>query len=407
MLLHLSICSDIMVAIDCKGVLTMIDLSVEYAGLKLRTPVIAASSGITETVELMKNLEQHGIGAIVMKSLFEEEICRQAPTPRYKVLRHDMGGKYRTFSFYSYEQASVWGPDRYAQEVKKAVNELSIPIIPSINCITDDGWKRYAALMQKAGAPALELNVSCPHGSIVFRGGTDVASEIIRVTELVLNEVDIPVIVKLSPQLTAPLQIAKAVENAGVKGVVMFNRLTGLDIDIDAESPILHGGYAGHGGPWAIYYALKWISEAYPQLHVDISASGGAVTADDVVKYILAGAKTVQVCTAIMLKGPGVIDDMNGGLAAWMNKKGYNAVDQFRGKVSNGAIKGTKDVDRRHYKKAHILDKCTSCGICAPLCIFDAIDSSTEPYRVVQDICDGCGLCAEVCPISAVEMREV
>lgn len=385
----------------------MLDLSVEYAGLKLKTPIVAASSGVTETVELMKRLEQHGIGAIVMKSLFEEEICRQAPTPRYKVLRHDLGGKYRTFTFYSYEQASVWGPERYAQEAKRAISEISVPVIPSINCITDDGWKRYAALMQEAGALALELNVSCPHGSIVFRGGDDVAGEIVRVTELVLREVDIPIIVKLSPQLTVPLQIAKAVEEAGAKAVVMFNRLTGLDIDIEAEAPILHGGYAGHGGPWAIYYALRWISEAYPKLKVDVSGSGGVITADDVVKYILAGAKTVQVCTAIMLKGPEVITAMNDGLRQWMLKKGYDNIAQFRGKVSDGAIKGTRDVDRRHHKKAHILDACSACGICAPLCIFGAIKDDTKPYEVIADKCDGCGLCAEVCPIGAVEMREV
>lgn len=384
----------------------MIDLSTEYAGLKLKTPIIAASSAVTETVERMKKLEQHGVGAIVMKSLFEQEVCRQAPTPRYTILRHDMGSKYRTFTFYSYEQASVWGPERYAQEVQRAVNELSIPIIPSINCITDDGWKRYAVLMQKAGAHALELNVSCPHGSIVFRGGDDVAGEIIRVAEMVIKEVDIPIIVKLSPQLTAPLQIAKASEQIGAKGVVMFNRLTGLDIDIEAEAPILHGGYAGHGGPWAIYHSLHWISTAYPILNIDISGSGGAVTAQDIVKYILSGAAAVQVCTAIMLKGLNVLDDMNEGLAAWMSKKGYSSVAEFKGKVSGNSIVGTEQVDRKHTKKAYITDKCTSCGICAQLCLFNAIDATKKPYEITE-ACDGCGMCAEICPIGAVEMRGV
>jgi len=117
----------------------MPSLETEYVGLKLSSPVVVASSGVSEKVGLMKIAEEQGAGAIVMKSLFEKEVTRIAPTPRFAVLHHNLKG-YRSFTFYSYEQASVWGPDRYAKEVERAVREVSAPVIPSINCCTDEGW---------------------------------------------------------------------------------------------------------------------------------------------------------------------------------------------------------------------------------------------------------------------------
>lgn len=385
----------------------MPDLTTTYVGLKLRNPLVAASAGTTERLERMKKAEDQGIGAIVMKSLFEEEVCRIAPTPRYKIIRHSLNG-WSSFVFYSYEQASEWGLERYAEELRRAREALSIPVIPSINCITDEGWIRYARTLEQAGAPALELNVSCPHGSIIFRGPDEAVAEMVRVTRLVREAVSIPIVVKMSPQLTSPLATAKALEEAGANGVVMFNRLVGLDIDVEEERPILHGGYAGHGGPWAIHYPLRWITEAYPQLKIDIAGSGGVSSGQDVVKYLLAGATVVQVCTAILLEGYGVIGRLLGKLQEWMERKGYQDIPSFRGKVSGKKILGTKEVDRQHDKKAYLTERCNSCGRCVATCLFEAIEIDREKrVQIKEEACDGCGLCVEICARKGVELQRI
>jgi len=378
------------------------DLSVNYVGLRLKNPIIVASSGLTENLKNMKKCEENGAGALVVKSLFEEEVCRISPTPRFEVIHRSMG-PLRAQTFYSFEQASGFGPEEYFEEVNKALSILSIPVIPSINCITDEGWIKYSKMAEKVGAPALELNVSCPHASISFRG-QDVDDTIIHVAKLVRENVKIPIIVKMPMQLSSPLAVAKALENIGVDGVVMFNRLTGLDIDLETEKPILHGGYAGHGGPWAFNYVLRWISAIRPHLKISIAGSGGVGSGDDVVKYILTGSDVVQICSIVYLMGYEIIQKLIEGLKRFMEKKNYSSLDEFRGKVSGKVILGNSEIDRRHLYKALINPElCTSCGICKKICIYDAPIEKDNKY-FITDFCDGCGLCVKLCPSKAIEM---
>jgi dihydroorotate dehydrogenase (fumarate) len=337
-----------------------------------------------------------------MKSLFEREVARTAPTPRFKIIRHD-SGKHKAFTLYSYEQASVWGPDRYAQEIERAKREVRIPVIASINCITDAGWRDYARRMESAGADALEINVSCPHGSVTFSGEA-VVETTLNVVQIVRSAVRIPIFPKLSPQLSMPAALVKAIEDLRADGVVLFNRLTGLDIDVEREEPVMHGGYAGHGGPWAIQYPLRWISEVYPKTRLPIAGSGGVCNPEDVVKYILAGATVVQVCTAIYLQGYGVLKRLNHGLRAWMAAKGYQRVEEFRGKVSGAKILGIDQVRRIHDKVARVNpNACSGCGACERVCIYFAPRKAGDVYEITAD-CDGCGLCAELCPKAAISM---
>ncbi|MCK9222974.1 MAG: 4Fe-4S binding protein [Limnochordia bacterium] len=376
-------------------------LHTEYVGLHLKSPVIAASSNITGTVDGMKRCEDHGAGAVVMKSLFEQEVCRQAPTPRFHIIEHNLGS-YKTWSFYSYEQASVWDVERYAEEIRRAKESLEIPVIASINCTSQEGWVRYAKMCEEAGADALELNVSCPHGSVTFRG-LNVEEEIAAIVDLVRRNVSLPLVAKLSPMLTSPMNVALDVEKNGADAVVIFNRMTGLEIDADREEPVLHGGYAGHGGPWAIQYPLRWISQIYPRVECQISGSGGVAEAKDVVKYLLCGATVVQVCTAVFMQGYEVFARLNQGLEKHLLGKGYQNVGELRGRIIP-KLKGTDQVDRRHWLTAHIdQDLCTRCGTCQRVCTFFAIDKSDAGY-VVNDDCDGCGMCYVRCPKTAIVM---
>lgn len=329
----------------------MANLQTRFVGLKLRTPVVVASAGITETLERMRRAQENGAGAVVMKSLFEKEISRMSPTPRFRVLRHDLGTE-KTFTLMSYEQGSEWDAERYAQELADATSKLDIPVIPSINCFTDEGWVRYAELMEAAGARALELNVSCPHGSITFTG-KDVEQSIYRVARLVRERVRLPIVAKISPMLTAPLNVVKELEAIGVNGVTLFNRMTGLDVDIEAQKPTMPGGYAGHGGPWAIQYPLRWISAIYPQVSLELAGSGGVATWEDVVKYVLVGATVVQTCTAVVMHGYGAIEGLVRGLERYMDAHGYESVEAFRGRASE-RILSTEQIPRAHVAVAQI-----------------------------------------------------
>lgn len=329
----------------------MADLRTKYVGLTLKSPIVVASAGITETIERMRKCQENGAGAVVMKSYFEEEISRVSPTPRFKVIKHDMG-RSKTFTLFSYEQASEWDISRYAQEVTRAKSELDIKIIPSINCITEEGWVESAKILEAAGADAIELNTSCPHGSITFRGKA-VEETIFRTVGLIREAVSLPIIAKISPMVTSPVGLAKGLEEIGVQAVTIFNRMTGLEVDIEEEAPVMHGGYAGHGGPWAIQYPLRWISEIRPQIRIDIAGSGGVSTWKDVVKYILIGATVVQTCTAVVMNGYEVIGELLRGLEEYMDQKGYETLDDFRGKAVK-RILGTQQIDRRHRFKADI-----------------------------------------------------
>ncbi len=381
------------------------DLSTYYVGLKLKNPIVIASSGLTENLKNMKKCEENGAAALVVKSLFEEEVCRTSPTPRFEIINRSMG-PLRSQTFYSFEQASPFSPEEYFKEVSKALNILSIPVIPSINCITHEGWIKYSKMAEKIGAPALELNVSCPHGSISFRG-QDVDNTILRVARIVRENVKIPLIVKMPIQLSSPLAMAKDLEEIGIDGLVMFNRLTGLDIDLETEKPILHGGYAGHGGPWTLNYVLRWISLSRPNLKISIAGSGGVGSGDDVAKYILSGADVVQICSIVYLMGYEIISKIVDNFKRFMEKKNYNSISEFKGKVSGKAILGNYEIDRRHLFTAYINPSlCNSCGICKRICIYDAPIEKDGKY-FITNLCDGCGLCVKLCPTKAISMNRI
>ncbi|MFQ6098747.1 MAG: 4Fe-4S binding protein, partial [Armatimonadota bacterium] len=377
------------------------DLSTDYVGLHLTNPIIVAPAAITETAERMKRCEDAGAAAVVVKTYFETEVSRRAPAPRFEVIRY-RSGRERAFTLYSYEQASIFDRDEYAEEIRRAKECLSIPVIASINCVTDDEWVRATQACQQAGADALELNVSCPHGSHVM-SDTDIATEMVRCLSLVKGTARIPIVPKMTPQLTSPVQTAQRLAHDGASAVVMFNRFTGLDVDVETALPRMHGSYAGHGGPWSIHYVLRWIAETSPRLSIPIAASGGVTTHEDVVKLLLVGAQVVETCTAVVMRGYQAITELVEGVQQYMDAHGYRALHELRGKTC-GKILGLDEVDRSFRTIARIdAERCIRCGTCYRVCIYDAVCEGDE-YSVIPEACDGCGLCAVLCPASSIEM---
>ena len=380
----------------------MPDLSVQCCGLNLRNPIVAAAAGTTETADRLKRCEDAGCGAAIMKSYFEYEPARHSPTPRFSVIR-DKLGRDRSFALYSFEQANVCGLEDFAGQIALAKSSCEMPIIASLNCTTEDRWQESAKLVEQAGADAIELNVSCPHGTHIM-SHADMMAEMTRALRAVKDSVSIPAIPKMSPQLSQPGVVAQVMAEAGADALTLFNRFTGLDIDLETEEPIMHGGYAGYGGPWSIHYTLRWISDISPTLSVPILASGGVSDGGDVAKLILAGATLVQTCTAIVMEGYGVVGKLLSGLSDFMDQKGYTSLADFRGKACS-RIKGNDDIDRVKRLIAQIDDKkCLNCGLCGRVCIYDAPLAGKHAFSILAAACDGCGLCPQLCPASAITL---
>lgn len=381
-----------------------LDLSVNYCGLTLKNPVVIAPAGITETVDRIKRCEDAGAAAVVMKSYSDVEVMREFPTPAFRILRRSLG-KLDSFTLYSFEQASHFDIQRYGEELARAATSCEIPVMASLLCTTEEGWTEALRLCEQAGAAAIEVNTSCPHGLYALEKGGIIraAADTVKMGRSVTN---LPLIPKVTPQLDDPSSAAVALEEAGASAVVMFNRFTGLDIDLDTIRPVMHGGYAGHGGAWALQYVLRWLTAAYPRLHIPIAASGGAGSGTDLAKMILAGATVTQICSAVIMEGYEVIGRFLDELQEFMVRKQFRSVNELRGLVCD-RILGNEEVDRHRLRVANIdAQLCTACGKCEQVCIYEAI--KPEPaYAVIPEKCSGCGLCAQLCPAGCIEMVPV
>ena len=377
-------------------------LETEYGGLNLRSPIILASAGITKSYENVRKADKYGVGAVVLKTKFQEPLMALNPTPRFIIIKR--GGKdYSSTTNLSYEQGYEHSIDDYCEEIRSCKTDFETKIIASIGCSTADYWEKWAKMVEAAGADAVEMNLSCPHSDYVMGKLGQINDFVSDMVPVVRKAVSIPVYTKLTPQIENPIITSKIMEQYGSCGVTAFSRCLGMDIDIDSQVPVLHGGYGGHGGPWAIHYALRWISEMFTQLKIPISGCGGVVEWQDIVKYILSGATTVQVCFLIYAYGYSIIEKLNNGLLQYLDKHGYGSVNDFRGNVVP-KIKGLPQVDRAKTLTARVDPKiCTGCGRCSDICIYDGIDFA-DKKAAVNKKCDGCGLCPYFCPSKAISM---
>ncbi len=323
----------------------------QFVGLELDSPIIAGSAAITKDLDQMRRAEDAGAGAVIMKGFSDIEPMRTSPAPRYRVIEHELADR-DAFTFYSYEQASAFDAHTYAEEVARTVDALSIPVIANIDCQTIESWLENTAIIAEAGPAALEINVSCPHGSIAF-SGQDVERRILEVVKAVREQIELPLIVKLTPQLTSPPSFVASIEEIGAEAVTMFNRFTGLDVDVEEGRPVMHGGYAGHGGPWARNFVLRWVNTVSPQTTLEISASGGVSEPEHALAYIMAGAQTVQVCTGIYLEGFEILTRLNRQIDEFLDVRNTGGIDELRGLMTE-RITALEDVDRSHSIVAEI-----------------------------------------------------
>lgn len=305
----------------------MASLDTSFMGLSLKSPIIAGSSGITNQIDNLVALEKAGVGAVVLKSLFEEQI-------RNEILKASVDGHNSSVYPEAYDYIAQYTRSdsiaSYLNLIREAKSKLSIPVIASINCVSANEWLDFAAKIEQAGADALELNIFMLP-SDTYRTGDDNEAVYHSIINQVLKVVNIPVSIKMSSYFSSLGKTALQLSWTGIKGMVMFNRFYTPDIDIDKME--VTSGFV-FSNPSDISMPLRWIAMLSGRLHCDICASTGVESGEAAIKMLLAGAKAVQVTSVLYKRGIAEVALMNEKILSWMNAKGFATIEDFRGKLS-------------------------------------------------------------------------
>lgn len=306
----------------------MADLNTQYMGLKMSSPILAASSGLTHSVKDLREFEENGAGAVVLKSIFEEEIRLYLERDKKAMARNDFIYP-ETIDFYD-DLASDDALTEHLGLISEAKKNLSIPVIASINCVSSEKWPSYAQYLQDAGADAIELNMFLMPSD--FDKTCDEREQIFfNVIEAVQKHIQIPLSLKISYYSSNLGPMIQQLSHSGIDGLVLFNRFYSPDIDTNNEK-LLSTNVLSH--PSEISLPLRWIGIMSDRAGCDLAASTGVHDASGVIKMLLAGAQVVQVASTVYKNGKSHIRSMLGDVASWMNQKGYNSLEDFRGKLS-------------------------------------------------------------------------
>jgi len=340
----------------------MENLQTTYLGLKLRNPLIAGSCGLTNSISNIKELATKGVGAVVVKSLFEEQIHIETE----KVIKNDQDGV-TTFNhapdtllskrIYDYDEAYSYIYDfarrntlgKYLDFLTEAKNSVDIPVIASINCVSNQNWHSFAKKIEETGVDALELNIYILP-SDWRRSGEDNEKIYFDIISEVRNYVNLPVAVKTGFYFSSLAQSVKKLSQCGIKGLVLFNRPYNTDIDIDTIR-LSHGPIYSTAEEYT--HTLRWISILSGQVDCDLSASTGVHDHKAFIKQLLAGATTVQIASALYKEGFDIIPEILKGTSTWMKKHKFDTVDLFRGMLSKSNLENPAAIERVQFMKLY------------------------------------------------------
>ena len=326
----------------------MADLSTKYLGLTLRNPIVIGSSGLTNSVEEIIKLEQNGAGAVVLKSIFEEQIMLEAD---YRMKKAEEDGLLYTEYSETLDYIDVHIKEKelgsYLELIREAKTKTHIPIIASINAISGLEWVSFARQIEEAGADALELNIFVMPFNFE-KTCEDNENTYYNVLKKVKALVNIPVSVKISPYFANLGSVILQLEKNGANGVVMFNRFSSPDIDVNALKITSADRLSTEQ---EMSNTLRWIAIMAKRVKMSLGASTGIHDGEAVVKQLLAGASVTQITSAIYKHGPGYISTIVNYLSEWMDKKGFNYVDQFRGKLSQAETQNPEVYERMQFMR--------------------------------------------------------
>jgi dihydroorotate dehydrogenase (fumarate) len=324
----------------------MINLETTYLGLKLKNPVVVSSSPLAQEIGNLKQMEDAGAGAVVLHSLFEEQINLEANALDDAL---EMGTDVSAEAINVFPDMTRYniGPDAYLEHIRKAKQALSIPVIASLNGISNGGWVRYAKLMEQAGADALELNIYFLPTSPAMTA--DQVEEMY--TELVAtvnSSVRIPLAVKLGPFFSAFANFAHHLDMAGADALVLFNRFYQSDFDLETLEvvPTLQLSRS-----YELRLRLTWVALLYGKLKADLAITGGVHTAEDVVKSMMAGAKVAMTTSALLQRGIDYLKTLTRDLYDWLEKHEYESIRQMQGSMSAKSVPNPAAFERANYMK--------------------------------------------------------
>ena len=323
-----------------------IDLTTSYLGLKLKNPLVASSSPMCADVGNVRRLEDAGAAAVVLPSLFEEQIEQESEElDRFMEMAAERGPE--AVTHFPELSRRVMGPEAYLAHIVKCKQAVKIPIIASLNGVSHGGWLSYAKQMAQAGADALELNIYHIPVSAEFNG-EQVEQQYVELVKAVKAEVRIPVAVKLGPYFSNMANMAQKLDATGVDGLVLFNRFYQPDYDLEAlevvPNLILSNSYE-------LLLRLHWIAVLYGGVKADMALTGGVHSATDVVKAMMAGARVAMMTSALLKRGISFLDTIATELLIWMGEHEYDSIRQMQGSMSRNAVPQPKAFERANYLK--------------------------------------------------------
>jgi len=389
----------------------MADLSIDFVGMHFPNPLMLASAPPTRTAEMIKRAFDAGWGGAVTKSIALNPA--EDLQPRLQPLRH----RKRNIGMENVElttQLTVEDWQREIADVKAAYPDR--PLWASImDEPVEENWQRLAEAMQEAGADALELNVSCPHG-MPSKGMGAFIGQNAELTGQVVSWVKkvskVPVVVKLTPNVTDISFVAQAAKDNGADALCTINTVLGLiGVDLDTLTPVPSVGgvstYGGYSGPGIKPIALRCVAQIAKATGLPVSGLGGLSTWQDVVEFMAVGASTVQVCTAVMWKGYSIIEKLLQGLENYLDRKGFTHLDPIIGAALPKIVEFPQ-MPLAPRARASVDDTCNGCLLCVTACSDGGFQAITglkgEIVTIDGDKCDGCGLCAMVCPLDSITM---
>jgi dihydroorotate dehydrogenase (fumarate) len=324
----------------------MIDLSTTYLGLKLKNPLVASASPLSKKLDSAKKLEEAGISAIVMYSLFEDQIIHESLELDHYLTR-GTDSFAEAMSYLPNNGTYSIGPEKYLSQVTSLKKNLSIPVIGSLNGVSKGGWTRSAKQIQDAGADALELNLYYIPTDTNLTAQELENAQVELVAE-VKSVISIPLAVKLSPYITALPNFARRIVEAGANGLVLFNRFYQPDFDLN-ELEIVHNLDLSTSADLRL--PLRWISILHGKVNADFALTSGVHTASDVLKSMMSGAKVAMMASNLLHNGEKVIPSMLSELEAWMKEREYVSIEQMQGSMSQKSVKEPAAFERANYMK--------------------------------------------------------
>lgn len=324
----------------------MIDLSTKYLGLKLKNPVVVSASPLAKEIANLRQMEDAGAGAVVLHSLFEEQINLEANVLDEALSSGTDVGAEGTTMFPDMASYNI-GPDAYLEHIRKAKEAVKIPIIASLNGVSSGGWVRYAKLMEEAGADALELNIYYLPTDPAMTGA-EVEERYTELVATVNSSVRIPLAVKLSPYFSAIANVAKHLDMAGADALVLFNRFYQPDFDLENLEvvPTLMLSRSNE-----LRLRLTWVALLYGKIKADLAITGGVHTAEDVIKCMMAGAKVAMATSVLLEQGIGYVKTLIAETCDWLEKHEYESIQQMQGSMSAKAVPNPAAFERANYMK--------------------------------------------------------